>query len=98
MSRLLSVIASVALFAFAGDIVTDAVADVQGHLYEQTSHTSKTGACTVCNCAVHAGAVVFAASEPVSPIGDPAVDFTFGDTRQPIFRLPAAIDHPPQLS
>ena len=98
MSRLLSVIASVALFAFAGDVVTDAVADVRGHPCEQTSQPSKQSPCTVCNCVVHCGAVLFTAAEPLSALEIAPIDFSLSDTLQPVSALPAAIDHPPQLS
>ena len=96
--RVFLLIASVSLVAFSGDIVADAVVDMRGHPCEQTSQTSKQSPCTVCDCVVHCGAVLFTAAEPLSALKLSVIDFSLFDTQQPVSALPAAIDHPPQLS
>ena len=96
--RLVLLTGLLALFAFTGDIVTDAVADVRGHQCEQTSHNSKSGTCAVCDCIIHAGAIVTASFEPFPPINDTGIDHTFREDLQRLTKLAAAIDHPPQLS
>jgi hypothetical protein len=98
VQRLLLLTALLSLFVFTGDIVVDAVADMQGHPCEQTSQTSKQSPCTVCDCVVHCGAVLFAAAEPLSALKLSPIDFSLLDTHQPVSALPVAIDHPPQLS
>ena len=96
--RLIFLTGMLSLVVFSGDIVADAVADMQGHLCERTSQTSKQSPCTVCDCVVHCGAVLFAAAEPLSALKPSPIDFSLLDTHQPVSTLPVAIDHPPQLS
>jgi len=96
--RVFLLIASVSLFAFTGDIVADAVADLRGHPCEQTSQTSKQSPCTVCHCVVHAGAVLFVAAEPLSALKLSPIGFSLLDRLRAVSTLPVAIDHPPQLS
>jgi hypothetical protein len=98
----LRILAAFALFIFAGDIVADSVVDAQGeHCVAQTcpshSHHEKTP-CSHCSCAVHNGTVI-AANNAVL-ISDDFQTFTLvvtGDASAPV-RVPAAIDHPPQLA
>ena len=92
----------VALFAFAGDIVADSIADARGnHCISQSSepdshHEKKP--CSHCSCDVHNGAVVIANSAVhVSIAFEPAVFLVTSDESAPA-RLPASIDHPPQLA
>ena len=96
--RLILLTGLLSLFMFSGDIVADAVVDMRGHRCEQTSQTTKQSPCTVCDCIVHSGAVMFAATEPLSPLKLSPVEFSLSDLLQPVSTLPVAIDHPPQLS
>ncbi len=96
-SRLFLLTGFVALFAFGGDLVVDAVCDVEGHPCKQTSQTSSQGDCTGCDCAVHCGAALFAESDGLSLLSLTVVDFSPAEDFQAINALPAAIDHPPQL-
>jgi alanine dehydrogenase len=96
--RLILLTGLLSLFMFSGDIVVDAVADMQGHSCEQTSQTSKQSPCTVCDCVVHCGAVLFTAAEHLSVLKLSPIGFSLFDTHQPVSALPVAIDHPPQLS
>ena len=96
--RLILITALLSLFVFGGDIVADAVADMRGHPCEQTSQTTKQSPCTVCDCVVHCGAVLFTAVEPLSALKLSRIDFSPLEAIQPVTSLPVAIDHPPQLS
>ena len=96
--RLVLLIGLLSLFVFSGDIVADAVADMGGHLCEQTSQTTKQSPCSVCDCVVHCGAVLFTAAEPLPALTLSPIDFSLFDTHQPVSTLPVAIDHPPQLA
>jgi hypothetical protein len=96
--RLILITGLLSLFVFSGDIVADAVADMRGHACEQTSQSSQSTPCPVCDCAVHAGAVLFTSLDPFSPLNTFAVAFPFSEAQRPLNKLPAAIDHPPQLS
>jgi hypothetical protein len=102
MSRLLALAGFVTLFAFAGDIVADSIADLQGaHCICENSlsdsHHEKTP-CSHCSCAVHNGTVI--ASTATLDIGDAFGVFTFFATTEqsPPSGVSAAIDHPPQLA
>lgn len=96
--RLILITGLLSLFVFGGDIVADAVVDLRGHACEQTSQNSQQNPCTVCDCVVHCGAVLFTAAEPLSALELSPIDFSLFDTHQPVSTLPVAIDHPPQLS
>ena len=92
----------VTLFTFAGDIVADSIADLQGdHCVSESSqsdpHHEKTP-CTHCSCAVHNGTVI--ASTATLDIGDAFEVFTFvaATEQSSPSGAPAAIDHPPQLA
>ena len=98
VQRMLLLTALLSLFGFTGDIVADSVVDTRGHPCEQTSQTTKQSPCTVCDCVVHCGAVLFAAAEPFSAPKPLPLDFSLLDTLQAVSTLPVAIDHPPQLS
>ena len=101
-SRLLTLAGIVTLFAFAGDIVADSIADLRGdHCVSQTSQSDshhEKSPCSHCSCAVHNGTVI--ASTSTLDISDALGVFTFfAVTEQsPPARVSAAIDHPPQLS
>jgi hypothetical protein len=91
-----------ALFAFAGDIVADAIADARGeHCVSQTSpadsHHDKTP-CSHCSCAIHNGAVATTASAVhVSRAIEAALFFVVSNESKPV-QMPVAIDRPPQLA
>ena len=91
-----------ALFAFGGDIVADAVADMRGdHCVSESSSSDsqhEKSPCSHCSCAVHNGSAV-ASTASVNVTGTSRVSFfvTNYDQSAPV-GLPAAIDHPPQLS
>ena len=95
--RLILITGLLSLFMLSGDIVADAVLDMRGHPCEQTSQTTKQAPCTVCDCVVHSGAVLFTATDPLPALKLLPVDVSFFDTLQPVSTLPAEIDHPPQL-
>jgi hypothetical protein len=102
ISRLLTVAGFVTVFAFAGDIVADSIADLQGdHCLSQSSqsdpHHEKTP-CSHCSCAVHNGTVI--ASTATLDISDAFGVFTFftATEQSPPSGVSAAIDHPPQLA
>jgi hypothetical protein len=91
-----------AVLVFAGDIITDSIADMgEGHCVSQTSQSDSNHEktpCSHCSCAVHSGAVVMAdftvrvsnsldSATLLPTIGQPAPS-----------RLAASIDHPPQLA
>ena len=100
--RFLRLFAAFALFALAGDIVADSLADLQGdqcvsESSQSDSHQEKTP-CSHCSCAVHNGSVV-AFSEAVN-VADASGGSLFAVSRDesaPV-GVPAAIDHPPQLA
>jgi hypothetical protein len=101
-SRLLTLAGLVSLFAFAGDIVADSIADLQGnHCACASSHSDsdhEKTPCSHCSCAVHNGNVI-ASTAAVNLSGVPGRSLFFLTSKQstPI-SLPAAIDHPPQLA
>jgi len=100
--RFLRLFAAFALFALAGDIVADSLADLQGdHCVSESSqsdsHQEKTP-CAHCSCAVHNGsAVAFSEAVDVADAFGASLFAGSRDESAPV-RLPAAIDHPPQLA
>lgn len=101
-SRVFVLAGLTAFFAFSGDIVADSIVDVKGnHCVSQSSqsdnHHEKTP-CSHCSCAVHNGAVV--ASNATVHVGASfeASDYFLTTDQSAPPPLPAAIDHPPQLS
>ena len=99
---LLRLLAAFALFAFAGDIVADSIADARGdHCVSQSSESDShhdKSPCSHCSCAVHNGwAVVF--SDAVN-VANASGSLPFSVNRQESIPVgvPAAIDHPPQLA
>src|SRR5215467_2974310 len=101
-SRLRLLGALCVLFAFGGDIVADSIIDArEGHCAVQTcpsdSHQEKTP-CSHCSCVVHTGSVI-AGNNGVRVTADvqPSVFISIGDESAQV-GLPAAIDHPPQLT
>src|SRR5262245_66208275 len=102
-SRLfLRLLAAFALFAFAGDIVADSLADLGGdHCVSESSqpdsHHEKS-LCSHCSCAVHNGsAVAFSDSVKVADASGASLFAVSPDESAPV-AVPAAIDHPPQLA
>jgi hypothetical protein len=100
--RLIFITGLLSLFVLGGDIVADSIADVCGHHCVSETSQSDTDhektPCPHCSCAVHNGAVV-ASSCVVSVscgLGESVYRPT-SDASAPS-RLPAAIDHPPQLA
>ncbi len=102
-SRLfLRLFAAFALFAFAGDIVVDSLADLGGdHCVSESSQSDshhEKSPCSHCSCAVHNGsAVAFSDSVNVADASGGLLFAVSGDESAPI-GVPAAIDHPPQLA
>jgi hypothetical protein len=99
---IIRVVAFSAVLVFAGDIITDSIADArEGHCVSQSSQSDSNHEktpCSHCSCAVHSGAVVMAdfmvrvsssldSATLLPTIGQPAPS-----------RLAASIDHPPQLA
>ena len=100
-SRLWMVTGFFALFAFGGDIIGDAVADLRGdHCVSESSgsdsHHEKSP-CSHCSCVIHNGSVLTGnGTDGVTG----ALQFAgFALTSSPFspVGLPVAIDHPPQL-
>ena len=91
-----------ALFAFGSDIVVDSLADVcADHCVSQSSQSDadhEKSPCSHCSCAVHNSSIV-ASTASVGVTGTLTVSFLVAnyDQSAPV-GLPAAIDHPPQLS
>jgi hypothetical protein len=103
VSRLfLRLFAAFALIAFAGDIVADSIADLQGdhcicESSQSDSHHEKMP-CSHCACAVHNGsAVAFSDAVNVAD-GSAASLFAVTSDESAPAGVPAAIDHPPQLA
>jgi hypothetical protein len=91
-----------AVLVFAGDIITDSIADTrEGHCVSQTSQSDSNHEktpCPHCSCAVHSGAVVIA---DFTVRAGSSLDLAafLPTTDQPApSRLAASIDHPPQLA
>jgi hypothetical protein len=101
-SRLFVLTGLIALCAFTGDVVADSLADLRGdHCVCQSSqsdsHHEKTP-CSHCSCAVHNGAVIAStATVQLNGVFEAFVFFPASEQSAP-GRLPAAIDHPPQLA
>ena len=100
--RFLRILALFALLVFSGDLVVDAVSDMnQEHCDLQTSQSTPChdkAPCSHCACATHTGAVVIAdfamnLSRDVQP-----GNLLLGDDEATPPRLAASIDHPPQLA
>ena len=102
-SRLfLRLFAAFALFAFAGDIVADSLADVCGdHCVSQSSQSDshhEKSPCAHCSCAVHNGsAVAFSDALNVADASGASL-FAVSRNESASVGVPAAIDHPPQLA
>jgi hypothetical protein len=100
--RLILFTGLVSLFVFGGDIVADSIADACGHhcvseTSQSDTHHEKTP-CSHCSCAVHNGAVVASSCAVHVSCGlEESVYLLTSDSSAPS-RLPAAIDHPPQLA
>jgi hypothetical protein len=91
-----------ALFAFGGDIVADAVADACGdHCLSQNSASDaghEKTPCSHCSCAVHNGFAVASTTTLNLTGASEGSLFIFADSQSAPPGLPAAIDHPPQLA
>src|SRR5215468_2111883 len=101
-SRLFALTGFFALCAFAGDIVTDSIADLQGeHCVSQSSQTDsqhEKAPCGHCSCAVHNGTVITSTvAMDISGAFGASVFFSSTEQSAPD-GLPVAIDHPPQLA
>jgi hypothetical protein len=101
-SRLLALTGLIALCAFAGDIVADSLADLQGdHCVSQSSQPGSQhdkAPCSHCSCAVHNGTVITSTlAVEIAGAFTASVFLPTGDQSAPD-GLPAAIDHPPQLA
>jgi hypothetical protein len=101
-SRLLMLTSFVILFAFAGDIVADSIADLQGnHCVSESSQSDshhEKAPCSHCSCAVHNGTVVTStATVHISSAFEVSIFLAAGE-QSTSAGLPAAIDHPPQLA
>jgi hypothetical protein len=100
--RLIFITGLLSLFVLGGDIVADSIADACGH--HCVSETSRSDTdhektpCSHCSCAVHNGAVV--ASTCVVGVSCALGESVYLPTSGASIpcRLPAAIDHPPQLA
>lgn len=101
-TRLLRLLAALALILFAGDLSADLAADLMGaHCASQSSESApdqEKSPCSHCSCAVHTDAVVIA--DFVMRIGaDVAPRARLrGDEESSPTRLAGSIDHPPQLA
>ena len=100
-SRLFALTGFFALCAFAGDIVTDSIADLQGeHCVSQSSQTDsqhEKAPCGHCSCAVHNGTVITSTlAVDIAGAVTGSVLLPIGEQSAPD-GLPATIDHPPQL-
>jgi hypothetical protein len=101
-SRLFALIGIVVFCAFAGDIVADSIADLRGdHCTSQCSQSDpqhKKAPCSHCSCAVHNGTFITStAGVHITGAFQVSIFFRASDQSAPT-GLPAAIDHPPQLS
>jgi len=100
--EIVRVVAFSAVLIFAGDIVADSIADACGdHCVSQSSqsdsHQEKTP-CSHCSCAIHNGAVVASTGTAHVMGGFEASAFLVTSDASAPTRLPASIDHPPQLA
>jgi hypothetical protein len=99
-SLFLRLFAAFALFAFAGDIVADSLADpCEEHCISQSSQShQEKSPCSNCSCAIHNGsAVAFSDSVNVANASGASLFAVSSDESAPV-GVPAAIDHPPQLA
>jgi hypothetical protein len=101
-SRLLALTGLIGLCAFAGDIIADSIADLRGdHCVSQSSQPDsqhEKSPCAHCSCAVHNGTVITSTvAVEISGTFGASVFLSSSDQSVPD-RLPAAIDHPPQLA
>ena len=101
-SRLLALTSVVAFFAFAGDIVADSIADLQGdHCLSQSSQPDsqhEKAPCAHCSCAVHNGTVITSTlTVDIADAFPASILFPTSEQFAPD-GSPAAIDHPPQLA
>ena len=101
-SRLLTLTSLIGLCVFAGDIVTDSIADLRGdHCVSQNSQPGSQGEqapCGHCACAVHNGNIIASTfAVDVGGVFAASVLLPIGEQSAPD-GLPAAIDHPPQLA
>lgn len=101
-TRLLRILAALALLLFAGDLSADSAADLMGaHCAPQSSESApdhEKSPCSHCSCAVHSGAVVVV--DFVMRVGADVAPSAHlrGDEASDPTRLAGSIDHPPQLS
>jgi len=100
--RFLRLFAAFALFAFAGDIVGDSLADARGdHCVSESSQSEshhEKSPCSHCSCAIHNGsAVAFSDTVNVADASSASLFAVNRDETAPV-AVPAAIDHPPQLA
>jgi len=98
----LRLFAAFVLFAFAGDIVADSIADMRGdHCISENSQSDshhEKSPCSHCSCAIHNGsAVAFSDALNVADASGASLFAVSGDHSAPV-GVPAAIDHPPQLA
>jgi hypothetical protein len=103
-SRLLALTSLIGLCVFTGDIIADSIADLRGdrcHCVSQSSQPDSQhdkSPYAHCSCAAHSGTVI-TSTAAVHIIGafQASIFFRASDQSVPT-GLPAAIDHPPQLS
>ena len=98
-TALVPLIAALAFLAFSGDLLADAVCCAMGHseVSSESSAPAETDSCPHCICATHAGTLSMpGVSAAPLPDVQPDANFLLYDEHAPD-RLPAAIDHPPQL-
>ena len=101
-SLFLRLFAAFALFAFAGDIVADSIADLRGdHCISESSQSDshhEKGPCSHCSRAIHNGsAVAFSDAVTVADASGASLFAVSRDESAPV-GVRAAIDHPPQLA
>jgi hypothetical protein len=101
-SRLFALIGVLVFCAFTGDIVADSIADLRGdHCVSQSSQSDshhEKAPCSHCSCAVHNGTVITStATVHINSAFEVSVFLAAGEQSAPA-GLPAAIDHPPQLT
>lgn len=99
--RLYAFTGLLALFAFGGDIVADAMADARGeHCVSESSSPGpqhEKTPCSHCSCSIHNGAVVDSISIVAILGADGSSSLVPAADKSAPRPLPAAIDHPPQL-
>jgi len=100
--RFVRLFAAFVLFAFAGDIVADLLADARGdHCVSESSQSDShhdKSPCSHCSCAVHNGsAVAFSDAVHVADASGASLFAVSRDESVPV-GVRAPIDHPPQLA